>query len=80
MLIENKTLYEALYDSLKTFNDSYEYIFIHAIYEPDNWDDHDGMHSAAVDLNEPGETYHVWFVINDDTSIAIGSVERWFMG
>lgn len=81
MLIDNEKLYEALESSLKTLYSEDEYVFIHAIYEPD--DDggpHEGMYDAAADLHEPGETYHVWFVVNNDDSIAIDGVERWFMG
>lgn len=81
MLIENEKLYEALESNLRGFYNSGEYTFVHAIYEPD--DDggpHEGMYHAAVDLHAEGETYHVWFVVNDDDSLAIDTIERWFMG
>lgn len=81
MLIENEKLYEALESALRAFYNPGEYVFVHAIYEPD--DDggpHEGMYDAAVDLHERGKTYHVWFIVNDDDSIMVDCVERWFMG
>lgn len=81
MLIDNEKLYEALESALRALYSEDEYIFIHAIYEPD--DDggpREGMYDAAADLHGPGETYHVYFVVNDDNSITIDAVERWRMG
>lgn len=81
MLIENNNLYEALESALRAAYGKDEYVFAHAIYEPD--DDggaHEAMYHAAADLHEPGKTYHVYFVVNDDDSIVIDTVERWFMG
>lgn len=81
MLIENEKLYEALENALRAFYIPDKYIFIHAIYEPD--DDggpHEGMYDAAADLHERGKTYHVWFTVNDDDSILIDAIERWYMG
>ena len=75
MLIENEVLYTALEYALRVFYNVNGYVFVHAIYEPD-----EGMYHAAADLYEPGETYHVYFVINDDDSIAIDHTERWMMG
>ena len=81
MLIENEKLYEALAKKLKESYTENAFIFVNAIYEPD--DDggpHESMYHAAVDLVEPGVTYHVWFVVNDDDSILVDDIERWFMG
>lgn len=81
MLIENEKLYEALESALRALYTEHEYVFVHAIYEPD--DDggpHEAMHLAAVDMHEPGKTYRVYFIINDDDSITIDAAERWFMG
>jgi hypothetical protein len=82
MLIEDNKLYEALESALRAFYNADEYVFVHAIYEPD--DDggpHEALYLAAVDLHEPGKTYRVWFVVNDDhETIMIDSVERWHMG
>ena len=81
MLIENERLYVALEKKLKETYTNRAFIDVHAIYEPD--DDggpHEGMYHAAVDLLEPGVTYHVWFVVNDDDSILVDDIERWFMG
>ena len=81
MLIEYEKLYEALENALRAFYVEDVHVFVHAIYESD--DDggpHEGMYRAAADLHEPGKTYHVWFIVNDDDSISIDCVERWFMG
>ena len=81
MLIENEKLYDALESALRAFYSVDEYVFVHAIYEPD--DDggpHEGMYHAAADLHEAGITYHVYFAVNDDDSITIDGVERWMMG
>lgn len=81
MLIENYKLYEALENALRVFYNSDEYVLVHAIYEPD--DDggpHEGMYHAAADLHEPGVTYHVWFAVNEDDSITVDAIERWYMG
>lgn len=81
MLIENEKLYEALECSLRALYNANEHIFVHAIYEPD--DDggaHEGMYHAAADLHGLGETYHVYFIINDDDSIMVDAIERWYMG
>lgn len=75
MLTDNKKLYEDLERALRTFYADVEYMYIHAIYEPD-----EVIYDSAVDIHEPGETYHVYFTINDDASIIINGVERWFMG
>lgn len=79
MLINNRRLYEDLTNTLRR---AYSYVQVHAIYI----DLHEDCGStyrtarAAVDLYEPGRTYHVWFVVNDDNSIIIDRLERWFMG
>lgn len=81
MLEYDEKLYEALEGALRDFCGEINYIFIHAIYEPD--DDggpHEGQYCAGVDLCEPGETYRVYFEINPDDVIIIGGTERWFMG
>lgn len=81
MLVDNEKLYEALESALRALYSEAEYVFVHAIYEPD--DDggpHEGIYHAAADLHEPGETYHVYFVVNDGDNITIDAVERWFMG
>lgn len=81
MLIENEKLYEVLGSALRAICAEDEYVFIHAIYEPD--DDggpYEGMYHAAADMHEVGETYHVYFVVNDDDSVLIHTTERWFMG
>jgi hypothetical protein len=81
MLIENENLYEALAKKLKETYTENTFIFVNAIYEPDyDGGPHEGMYHAAVDLVEPGETHHVWFVVNDDDSILVDDIERWFMG
>lgn len=81
MLIENEKLYEALEGVLKNVYPDSEYVFVYAIYEPD--DDggpNEAFYHAVFDLHEPGETYHVYFVVNDDDSLLLNDVERWFMG
>ena len=81
MLIEDRSLYEALENHLRGSYKSDEHVVIHAIYEPDNdGGPYEVMYHAAVDLHERGKTYHVWFVVNDDDSITIGAIERWFIG
>ena len=65
----------------RSFYTSNTHVFVHAIYEPDNDDEsHKGVYHAAVDMHEPGESYHVWFVVNDDNGITVDTIERWFMG
>lgn len=81
MLIENENLYKALEADLRAFYPEGTYVFVNAIYEPD--DDggpHEGMYHAAVDLLEAGMTFHVWFVVNEDDSIYIDQIDRWMMG
>lgn len=78
MLIENENLYHALDKKLRTFYDKDEYVFVHAIYEPDD-EIHNGMYHAAVDLHEPGVTYHVYFIANND-HIIVDTIEHWRMG
>ena len=81
MLIENDKLYDALECVLTKIFLGGVYVKVFAIYEPD--DDggkHEGMYHAAVDMYRRGETYHVWFVVNDDDSITISDQERWYMG
>ena len=81
MLIDNEKLYRALEDNLMAFYNSGVYVFVHAIYEPhDDGGPHEGMYHAAADLHERGDTYHVWFIVNDDDSILVDSIERWYMG
>ena len=80
MLTENEKLYEALESALRNFYNIDDYVFVHAIYEPDDEDKaHEGMHHAAVDLHEPGITYHVWFIVGE-ADILLNSSERWLMG
>ena len=81
MLTDNEKLYDALENALRAFYYDDEYVFVHAIYEPDeDGGPHEGMYHAAADLRELGRTFHVWFVVNDDGSILVDVVERWFMG
>ena len=81
MLEYDEKLYEALEGALRDFCGEINYIFIHAIYEPDDdGGSHEGQYCAGVDLHEPGETYRVYFEINPDDVIIIGGTERWFMG
>lgn len=81
MLTEDEKLYKALEDVLLDVCGGFTYIFIHAIYEPeDDGGPHEGQYDAAVDLYEPGETYHVYFEINSNDVIIIDGTERWFMG
>ena len=81
MLIKNTKLYDALQFALAGLYTGGAFIHVLAIYEPDDGGgDHEGMSHAAVDMTEPGETYHVWFVVNDDDSIIINDRKRWFMG
>lgn len=81
MLTDNKKLYDALESALRTFYTEGEYVHVHAIYEPEgNGGSREEMHDAAADLHEPGLTYHVYFIANDDGSIMIDAVERWYMG
>ena len=81
MLIENEKLYKALENTLRTIYSDNEYVFVHAIYEPDDdGDKYEGLYHAGVDLHKRGETYHVYFAINDDDSITIDTVERWYFG
>ena len=67
--MKNSDLYEKLYDALK-------YVYIHAIYEPDE----NGLWCAAADLTEEGKTYRIWFVIDKNGLPDILKVERWFIG
>jgi hypothetical protein len=77
MLEYNETLYEALEGALRDFCGEINYIFIHAIYEPeDDGGPYEGQYCAAMDLYEPGMTYRVYFEINPDDVIIIGDVER----
>lgn len=81
MLEYDEKLYEALEDALRDVCGEMNYIFINAIYEPeDDRGPHEGQYRATVDLYEPGETYHVYFTINDDDMLIIGDTKRWFMG
>lgn len=81
MLIDNENLYEALEGNIRRFYNSDEYVYVNAIYGPgDDEELHKGMYHAAVDIHEPGETYHVWFIANDDNSIMVDTIERWLMG
>lgn len=81
MLTDNETLYRALESTLRGFYSEDEYVHVHAIYEPDgNGDPRGEMYDAAVDLHEPGLTYHVYFIANDDSTIMIDAIERWYIG
>lgn len=83
MLVEDTKIYEVLANGIKKYfacmGDMY--FNIHAIYEPDEYDDlHAGKYHAAVDLYEEGLTYHCWFIVNDDGSITGDALERWYIG
>lgn len=81
MLVENEKLYEALEDALRDVCSEVGHMFIHGIYEPeDDGGPYEGQYRAAVDLYEPGETYRVYFTVNDDGVIIVGDIRRWFMG
>lgn len=81
MLTYDEKLYEALEGALRDFCGELNYIFIHAVYEPeDDGGPYEGQYCAAVDLYEPGETYRVYFEINSDDVLIIGDAKRWFMG
>lgn len=80
MLTNNEKLYEALEAALRARCVDEEYIFVRAIYEPeDDGGPHSGYYSAGVDLYEPGETYRVYFITTEN-GVAIDSIRRWFMG
>lgn len=81
MLINNEKLYEALERHIKAIFHEDTYVHIHAVYEPD--DDggpHEGYYHAAVDVYEPGMTYHVYFLVADDDNLLVDIADRWFMG
>ena len=81
MLTDNEKLYDALENALRAIYAEDEYVHVHAIYEPEgNGGPREEMYDAAADLHEPGRTYHVYFIANDDSSIMIDGIERWHMG
>ena len=53
---------------------------VHAVYEPDDSEVFGGCYLAAVDLFNPGTTYKVWFKINDEGTICVEHLERWWFG
>lgn len=81
MLTDNEKLYGGLESALRVFYAEDEYVHVHAIYEPEgNSEPRGEMYNAAVDLHEPGLTYHVYFIANDDGTILIDTIERWHIG
>lgn len=69
-----------LYKSFEKFLQNI-YYDLHAIYEPETTTGlPNTWYSAAVDLFEPGQTYRVYFTLDEEGKPHIEHLERWYMG
>lgn len=55
-------------------------IEVHAIYGPGSNSLHPEWYLAAVDLNQPGQTYRVYFTLDENGTIQEQHRERWYFG
>lgn len=75
MLTQNHNLYTKLENTIKQL-----YFEIHAIYEPEGDEGFDAYYCAAVDLFREGDTYRVYFKLDENGNIEVKHLERWFFG
>lgn len=73
-LIESPELYQQIADSVEGS------IEVHAVYEPGSNSCHPEWYLAAVDLHQPGQTYRVYFTLDENSAIQVQHLERWHFG
>ena len=75
MLVENQERYQALENAIKNIH-----FKIHAIYEPDPSEPFPDCYMAPVELFTFGQTYRLYFKINENNQIEVEHLERWYFG
>ena len=74
-LIEGPELYQKVAGALKS-----RFVGIHAIYAPGNNTSEPEWYLAAVDLFGSGQTYKVYFTLDESGTIKVKHLERWYFG
>lgn len=74
-LISEPELYQQVAGALKS-----RFVGIHAIYAPGSNSLEPEWYLAAVDLFEPGQTYKVYFTLDEKRGIRVKLLERWYFG
>lgn len=74
-LISDPKVYQQVAGWLKS-----RFVGIHAIYSPGNNASEPEWYLAAVDLFEPGQTYKVYFTLDEKRGIRVKLLERWYFG
>lgn len=71
--------YEDMYPKLQEYLSACP-VEIHAIYDPDGVPPYGDFYCAAVDLFKSGETFKVYFTIDENGEFYIHQMTRWFFG
>ena len=72
---ENQELYQTLINAIQNIH-----FKIHAIYDPDRNTPFADCYMAAVELFTFGQTYRLYFKINENNQIEVEHLERWYFG
>ena len=75
MLTERQELYQLIENTMKN-----PHVELHAIYEPEAGDPVPDCYLAAIDLFKTGQTYRLYFKIDENDQIEVVHLERWRFG
>lgn len=75
MLTERQELYQLIENTMNNLH-----VELHAIYEPEVGEPLPDCYMAAIDLFKPGQTYRLYFKIDENGQIDVVHLERWFFG
>ena len=73
-LIESPELYQQIAAAVEGC------LEVHAVYESGSNSFRPEWHLAAVDLHQPGQTYKVYFTLDENGAIQVQHLERWYFG
>lgn len=73
-LIETPELYQQITERVQNCRE------VHAVYAPGSNSCHPEWYLAAVDLNQSGQTYRVYFTVDSNGVIQVQHLVRWYFG
>lgn len=53
---------------------------VHSVYAPGSNSCHPEWYLAAVDLHQTGQTYKAYFTLDENGTVQVQRLERWYFG